>query len=741
MLDNLYFSLLRLKKMFRSMSGDEHLSGGQSSPSLPRHGVTSAVLDSQESSWIGLFSVVSRPALTFLHKYLPGRLRTPSVSDKRADWISGDLKCSFVEEENEFLRQLDDIMPHSANHLTYLRCQHDGTAGLLEPKGGSTLPWLTADSLRELGIQSAEEIELNLCHHNQVGYLSSAKTFLSQVWLSPGSSQDIKPTGQKNWVTETVSSPVKSGGAKSRPWWGSFWGGDESSQRGLLSDLSRAEEETLTGRLCPQHLLAESKAPAAETTVVFVQSCGEGWTQGENTGPTDHKEGLANNGGLLTVQNRKGSTANRWLSIGNHLSSSEAAAACSEVALLTPDQDNGYSSLEEEHFQMCQLYMVKAPSEEQPQRETESTGPRKDIKTEMEEGMEEGETTSVQVDVEKGMKEDEEEQEAVPLEGQSAAVSVLTNPQCENKAIAFIMGCPCSDDDSSQSDVESSDDDDDDDDGFDSEGSSDLSDTSDDDEASDSDSEGDSEAERLWNSLCQNVDPYNPRNFTAQLHTRSTPPRSIPTATPPSSTRSTPASSPDLTPLPLSTSSLNASPPSGHDVWEDSTSASEVDEAESLLLWTSFSCSSDPYSPFNFQAPLRTRGPTEAGPRARARAKKASRTPTCSPHQTPASPPEYRKEEAEERLDSGFSEPSTSSSTRSCSTTKKVRFCDDVEEFFASCGEEEEDRRGPWEELARDRCRFLRRCQEVEQSIAYCLQPQHRSLVYHRLTVLYVQHA
>lgn len=60
-----------------------------------------------------------------------------------------------------------------------------------------------------------------------------------------------------------------------------------------------------------------------------------------------------------------------------------------------------------------------------------------------------------------------------------------------------------------------------------------------------------------------------------------------------------------------------------------------------------------------------------------------------------------------------------------------------MEEFFASCGgeEEEEDRRGPWEELARDRCRFLRRCQEVEQSIAYCLQPQHRRQVYRRLAV------
>jgi len=62
----------------------------------------------------------------------------------------------------------------------------------------------------------------------------------------------------------------------------------------------------------------------------------------------------------------------------------------------------------------------------------------------------------------------------------------------------------------------------------------------------------------------------------------------------------------------------------------------------------------------------------------------------------------------------------------------QVRFCEEVEEFLTS-SREEEDRRGQWEELARDRCRFARRCQEAEQSIAYCLEPRHRTLVYRRL--------
>lgn len=632
--------------MLRSMSGEEHLSGGRSSSSPTRQGVASPGLDSQESSWIGLLSVVSRPALSFLQKYLPGRPRAPTLSE-RAGWMSEDRKSSFVDEESEFLRQLDDMMPqHAAPHLTYLQCQHDGAAGPLLPAGGSTLPWLTVDSLREIGIQSAEEMDLNLCHQTQMGYLSSARTFLSHVWLSSVTSQEIKPAGRRDWVTEALSPPVNSGGGSSRTWWGSFWGGEESSKKGLLSDLSWAEEGTLTGPLCPQQPLAETKAPAAQKPAVFVQNGGRGWALGENTGPTDHKDEPANNGGLQTVQNSEGSMADHQLSITNHLSSSDAAAACSEEALLTLDQDNGYSSLEEEHFHMCRLYLVKAQSAAQPPQE--ATTPAA-VRTDMEEETSE-ESSSGKVD-----EEDQEEEEEAAAQGQSAEVMTLTTPQCQNKAIAFIMGCPFSDDDSSQSEGESSDDDDDD--GFDSEGSSDLSDSSDDDESSDS--EVDSEAERLWSSLSHSVDPYNPRNFTARLHTGSTPPRTIPTSTPPSSTQSTPASSPDLARLPLS------SPPSGQDIWDDSTSASEVDEAESLHLLSSFSCSSDPYSPLNFQAPLRTRGPVEAG--SWARAKKASQAPPRSPRHAAASPPEYRKEEAEERLDSGFCEASTSSSS-----TKKV---------------------------------------------------------------------
>uniref|UniRef100_A0A3Q0RLN1 Protein phosphatase 1 regulatory subunit 15A/B C-terminal domain-containing protein n=1 Tax=Amphilophus citrinellus TaxID=61819 RepID=A0A3Q0RLN1_AMPCI len=423
------------------------------------------------------------------------------------------MKTSFVNEESDFLSQLDDVQL-GPPHLSYLQCEHDGAAGLQDPRGAGSLPWLSTDSLREIGLQSGTEVDLSLCQQTQFGYFSSVRTVLGHVLLS---SQEVRAAGGQSWSPST-----------SRTWWGSFWGGKESSQRGQLSDVPWVEEGVLAGRLCPQ------QTPRRKL--------------GENAGPADHKGHLPNNGGLHTVQNAEEATSDRRLSIGDQLSCSGATAA-GEASPVTPEQDNGYSSLEEEH-----LSTLTSPREELPLQEAE---------------------TSECVEMEGDTSEEEEE-------------AVLES---------------------------SSDDDDDDDDGFDSEGSSELSDDTDEDDGDNSDSEADSEAERLWSSLCQNEDPYNPQNFTARLH-------NIPASTSPSSPHSTPSSS----------------PPSGSDSWDDSASASEVDE-ESLRLWDSFSSSPDPFNPLNFQ-------------------------------------------------------------------------------------------------LARDRCRFLRRCQEVEQSIAYCLQPQHRRRVYERLAVL-----
>lgn len=243
----------------------------------------------------------------------------------------------------------------------------------------------------------------------------------------------------------------------------------------------------------------------------------------------------------------------------------------------SPDQDHGYSSLEEEFLHIHCLYLAEHTLQEEEQP-TQSSSTKEEKEEEV-----------------KGVEPVEEEQ----------VESLAPVPQCQNKSIAFIMGCPCSDDEddddsdddsSSQSEGHSSDDDDDDDDGFDSEGSSDLSTSS---------GEDDPEAELLWASLCRSSDPYDPRNFTARLHTGPAPPR---TPTPP----------PSSSPLPPPS-------PSPVDSWDDSTSASEAEEADSL--WASFSCSSDPYSPLNFQATLRTC----SGPSAAQQTPRSSRSSSSGP--------------------------------------------------------------------------------------------------------------
>lgn len=46
---------------------------------------------------------------------------------------------------------------------------------------------------------------------------------------------------------------------------------------------------------------------------------------------------------------------------------------------------------------------------------------------------------------------------------------------------------------------------------------------------------------------------------------------------------------------------------------------------------------------------------------------------------------------------------------------------------------EDEDRKGPWELLARDRDRFKRRIREFENKIGWCFQPLHREKMFRHL--------
>lgn len=66
---------------------------------------------------------------------------------------------------------------------------------------------------------------------------------------------------------------------------------------------------------------------------------------------------------------------------------------------------------------------------------------------------------------------------------------------------------------------------------------------------------------------------------------------------------------------------------------------------------------------------------------------------------------------------------------------KKVRFSPvvKVHPMIAWSYAHRAARRGPWEEHARDRCRFQRRITETESAIGYCLSLAHRELVWARL--------
>ncbi|CAN8199981.1 unnamed protein product [Coccothraustes coccothraustes] len=348
--------------------------------------------------------------------------------------------------------------------------------------------------------------------------------------------------------------------------------------------------------------------------------------------------------------------------------------------LPVPDPDHGYHSLEEEQQQQHRGVCREIGDLEQPEDAGRQPGGVPEGQERLRDAAEEGEALAEEE------REDSETEQGFP---------VSTRPACANKLIDYIIGGVSSGEESEgEEDWDGGGDDEDDDDGFDSE-----------ELPSDSDA-GSQDGERLhlWNSF-YSLDPYNPQNFTATIQTSSSEPGKGM-----SDMEEEEEEEEDSW-----AESSEGSPSSEEDEWD----CDSADEAENLKLWNSFCSSDDPYNPLNFTAAFQT------AERKGTPGFQGTDGATCVTSERFGVCRVQLEKHTRGSAELGQSREKTASSKR-----KKVTFQEEVTEYYISS---EEDRKGPWEELARDGCRFQRRIQETEEAIGYCLSPEHRLRAFQRL--------